>query len=759
MDTRSPRGERLDRFRLRFSGAFRALLLFLPGMVLVVALHVLFISMEQGRDIVRQTMETPARMGFLAVAMLFLSTVTWYASRLTAFAHFDLVKDHRHIRRTVPRLLGFACSMAVLVAFIRAGSGLDVGDSKGLVLPVIIADLVFFYFLHWVSEGIKRVVGANKRAMLWILIGLHVILWLMVAGMCLEGYSETTSRRWPITMIVAMQVAFTLLVNFRGKWVRALSAREAALRIPERKKGMFDRFFPRQLELPLRDQEEVLPYATERKYYLVFNVISLTVLLFMLCVWLIPAIAPTVGPFAVVWFSAGLLMGVFSFKARLAQILGIPLGLALFLWAILIGFFGDHHAVYTRPAINPAAIRAPFRDHLIGWLDAHVPADSAQRDTVPMIFVLADGGASRSGYWVARVLERLDRRSNAHFRDHLFCLSGASGGAVGIASYYQWAGRMALPDPIGPDSLSPDHPLGKDMLSATAAHMLGPDLLNLALPIFYDRAHALELALERADTNLAVPVKQLFDRARTMHRPILCLNTTRMDDGQPGVVSSVAVKGFTARIDVLEKMSPEEDLALSTAMVLSSRFPYVSPAGYLLLERRKNYFVDGGYFDNSGAGIVQEMLLYLKGLATEPGWKERIARVRPVVVHLANTAPPRKEDFTGLHPLANDLAAPLLTVLGTYSAQTNINDQRLQNYLCEAYGGLAVYLDINLYEQAKKEEFSMSWSVSRSMADRMDAQAMDHPGVNALLGSLRDAREWSWWPEKDETSPPGCSVQ
>ncbi len=43
---------------------------------------------------------------------------------------------------------------------------------------------------------------------------------------------------------------------------------------------------------------------------------------------------------------------------------------------------------------------------------------------------------------------------------------------------------------------------------------------------------------------------------------------------------------------------------MASAAILGARFPYLSPAGRI----RNEYFVDGGYFDNSGAGVVQELI-------------------------------------------------------------------------------------------------------------------------------------------------------
>ncbi|MBK8341596.1 MAG: hypothetical protein IPK99_17185, partial [Flavobacteriales bacterium] len=131
-----------------------------------------------------------------------------------------------------------------LVAFLRAGSDLEVGGSESAVLVLSLAEVGIFFLLHLLSERLKKMVGDNTRQMLRILIALHVLLWLMVVGMCLEGYSEETRRRWPVIMIVVMQVAFTVLMNVRGKWVRALNPKDAAITVPDRKASLFDRFPP-----------------------------------------------------------------------------------------------------------------------------------------------------------------------------------------------------------------------------------------------------------------------------------------------------------------------------------------------------------------------------------------------------------------------------------------------------------------------------------------------------------------------------------
>ncbi|MBK8341598.1 MAG: hypothetical protein IPK99_17195 [Flavobacteriales bacterium] len=68
-------------------------------------------------------------------------------------------------------------------------------------------------------------------------------------------------------------------------------------------------------------------------------------------------------------------------------------------------------------------------------------------------------------------------------------------------------------------------------------------------------------------------------------------------------------------------------------------------------------------------------------------------------------------------------------------------------------------MDINLYEEARDEEYSMSWSVSRLMAESMDEKAMHHPAASAFLRSLTPPERWAWRLKPRESAPPGCALR
>ncbi len=116
----------------------------------------------------------------------------------------------------------------------------------------------------------------------------------------------------------------------------------------------------------------------------------------------------------------------------------------------------------------------------------------------PVFFALADGGASRSGYWTATVLSSIEDGTHGKFSRQLFCLSGASGGSVGNAVFYASLYARSHNGNDQPHLDNSRRYLSNDFLSYTLARMLGPDFFKPFFPFdfIYDRAAALERSME-----------------------------------------------------------------------------------------------------------------------------------------------------------------------------------------------------------------------------------------------------------------------
>jgi hypothetical protein len=228
------------------------------------------------------------------------------------------------------------------------------------------------------------------------------------------------------------------------------------------------------------------------------------------------------------------------------------------------------------------------------------------------------------------------------------------------------------------------------------------------------------------------PMSQVFDTTGAL--PIYFINTTQVDNGMPGVISSVKLDTTWLRSDVLSLVDSVgakdggRSIRLSTASVLSSRFPYVSPAGKVF----DRYFVDGGYFDNSGAGTVYEFMRDMEKFFDAN--KELNKHITLNILQITNSEQIQKPSGN-IHPLTNDMAAPLLTLAGMQGASTKVGTRILQTYFQKNFNkksdGFIIY---SLYDpkydyknKGYEEGYPMSWVISEYQSDRTkDALAREN---------------------------------
>jgi hypothetical protein len=201
----------------------------------------------------------------------------------------------------------------------------------------------------------------------------------------------------------------------------------------------------------------------------------------------------------------------------------------------------------------------------------------------------------------------------------------------------------------------------------------------------------------------------------------------------------------------LSLIDEKKDLKLSSAVVLGASFPYLSPAGRIDTRvfvkkdtirkeiTESQYFVDGGYFDNSGAGVVSEMIIGMRQLMKEDTFLSRYAgKLDFIVLHITNDQYPGAEPvFEKVNPLTNDLAAPLRTMVGNYGSQTSVNDSRLENYMRINFGP-GHYTRINLYKENDRMIFPMNWVISKRVLDSMNARLEGSAVVRTLWQKMNE---------------------
>lgn len=705
--------------------AARYIRLFFPAFLFVFLSFVIFFNMPQARDMLAISAEHEHGPLALFGFVFGLAYITWYTSILVTYV-YQFKKHRNHLinptMRIIPKVLGMLqltipgfALLSISYADISNGAYYTVFVSYVLV---VVASLYLIHVRRYHPGGSKQMWIASL-----IVMGLAM---LMNGVITMDEYTANLRISAAVLLTGSIVFIYYTSAKFLDKNVSG-GTMWAPFQVP----GLASIMLP----------------AWERYWFATLNAVSAILAAFFIAGIFSLEFARWLGPYSIPFLGFTFFLGIgnlISFVSRYTRVKWHVLIIAL---GIGLGYFNEPYWIRRfeggRALFQQRMSPGDFIRHRIAyWKKIPVSED------IPVFIVLADGGASRSGLWASSMLGQLQAAYGASFSDNLLSLSGTSGGAVGVSAYY------ALLDSLGSHGsdrfrVEAEQFFGSDFLSFTLFRMIGADLIGHVLPqaIKYDRATSLEISMENASTpiigqgfggrmsSLVERFGQDLEKGRNM--PALLLNSTRLRDGRPAIVSNIQIDGtFNERMDMLaylDRFASEHnrnDLRLSSAAVVCSRFPYVSPAGRI----GNSYFIDGGYFDNSGAGATHELLTALfDALEDDPYGLEIASRLRFVVVHCKNNVMP-VEPGEKLHPVVNDLLAPVIGIASVRSSQTRINDSRLLRFLKRRTQGKCRYIVFNLLENASgtnlqeylphdEEDYSMNWVLSKKLQVLMAHEA------------------------------------
>jgi hypothetical protein len=436
-----------------------------------------------------------------------------------------------------------------------------------------------------------------------------------------------------------------------------------------------------------------------------------------LLVWLTPAI-PVPRPLVMI------------------RIRRFPLLALLIVWFLAASHFdpGGYHDVRLKDAKVAASgvkLGAAWRCWLgkNGFPDgrkAHNPCAPAGTSTngratrpIPLFLVATTGGGIRAAYWTDLVLDCAfevrkgatcptgEHASDFARSDRLFALSGISGGSLGLAEY---AAYLAEKERKKTEDNWVQRALDADSLSASGAWWLFVELPRVFLQFRSptDRAAILERGWERQwpHGELGRGLLELWRTAH--HQPLLLLNGTSVqdgcrfetspldvnvetpkgtppgckstqpfDEGPPGTPPNVSrTSVLPATRDLTDFLCGDsKDVRLSTAALLSGRFPFVNPAARVAgrCPHGKNvkapvaFVVDGGYLDTSGASPINEAMTRLQPFVDAWNRNHRAAGgcIVPVLIQIDNgfSSAPKGPSRPG------ELLVPLTTLFATRGAR------------------------------------------------------------------------------------------
>jgi predicted acylesterase/phospholipase RssA len=769
----------IDWFFKKATVLLRIIWYLFPAFFFLTVGYMCFWVLSQGQDVLIAAIEKKFANWTVLLALVFWVLVTWYTGRILIYHYPGIYNASRTLAHHAPRMMGFLIFGIAWISLLQVpelpNHHFTYHLSKKWAYALLLLHIPFYIVLYRLFKGWRvNYLKENDRVMplkeiefqrKWILKWVFNVLRLMLLVIVFFNYLWDDGTLLVLSFII-LQVMFLFAVVWRrgalqfellpmkydgtrSQWMeheRTYHKRDSII------ESLLGKIMP---EFVKKGCYSILYYCNisfkERGFFLFFNFVSMIALFCYLLAIVKMPFANQMGTYPFIMLAFGVLVGFFALVSTLSVIRKINFHVILFLVVLLMGKAREPHyaRTYTAPTTADLQRRPAIKDYFLKWAaDRKDSILAAPR--YPVFFVLSDGGASRSGYWTAAALGKIEDATGGGFSRHLFCLSGTSGGGVGVGSFFALLDNREEMKTRSYEKEAMAF-LKNDYLTYTLTRMLGPDFFRPLLPFnlhkVSDRAGALEKSMEIGMDDsvflkhkLIKPFSSFIPNLQQpIALPLLCINTTRMQDGRPGVITNFNLKGnadlFNKRVDLISLLGKDADLHLSTVLVMGARFPYISPAGRIDETIKKDsvkahYFVDGGYFDNSGAGVVNEMIIEMRRLTdslvanTTDTSYAYLKKLDYYIIHATNSpiGDPRIEK---VHYMRNDLMAPVLTIVGAYGTQTDVNNLRLKKYLQSIYGkNEEHYKNIDLYHRVSSDtlSFPMNWTISDYYQQRMNRQ-------------------------------------
>lgn len=352
----------------------------------------------------------------------------------------------------------------------------------------------------------------------------------------------------------------------------------------------------------------------------------------------------------------------------------------------------------------------------------------AGRDTISPIFIAAEGGALRTGCFSAMTLAAI-QDSFPEFKDRIFCFSSVSGGTIGTA-FFNALCQQNIKDKSYQEVTKAFFEY--DFLAPVTAKITFGEPFNW---MWYDniekcdRVIALEKSWEASWQNLALKDKKFWAKGFQSNytaytkMPAHFINTTEVENGRRAIIAPISIDSniFTNATDLMRFIRIEDDIPYSTAAGLSSRFPFLSPAGfYNYCDRNKSrHYVDGGYYENKGDITLLEIIKHITNHSQ--GYV-----IKPIVIQMSFA---EDNDRSNSIAFMNEVQEIVLAMYNTRVGRTKVANKELQKYLYNL-SDRGVYVNLYLPDDVKK--VPMNWVLSNNALDHIQKSCKNIIHSNVL---------------------------
>ncbi len=546
------RSKKVIHYRDLFVGDFwryfvRATWLFFPAILFLVFAYLCFWQLSQGKDIMIIALENRKVFGLFLIALIFWMVTTWYTTRMVAKAK-ELQETNNHLMWQVlriqgPRILAFTCITVIILAFFQLPYPDTPHLSSKVCYILFFLSFSWYFLVYQICNRLLKKTSTSVEAQLRFWQKVRFTNYAIVAIFSLA----VILSKWIwglIILLLLYQVAFVIFVLIRRNIIDAKGEYSSTNAENYQFNNKEVRVWKKLLRL-VTDNED-------KRYFQAFTVIGIVGTAVYSASILSVKFSTWMGPFPFIFLAFGILLAIGNIITIISIIVRFNMHLLLLTLSFIIGYFIEPH--YTRLIKNETGFkfenRQTVREYFYNWVNSpyiqQQLADTSIKK-VPVYFVMANGGASRSGFWTSSVLSKFEDETNGAFSKHLFCLSGASGGSVGNATFFSvLRAKENLFKTIltaNPCRQASAGFLKSDFLTYTLARTLGPDVFRNLITLYNvnDRASALSLSIEKAAgeknflyDSLGIPFSKIITQKNTPYQlPVICINTTRMQDGRP----------------------------------------------------------------------------------------------------------------------------------------------------------------------------------------------------------------------------------
>ncbi|WP_255039370.1 patatin-like phospholipase family protein [Lacihabitans soyangensis] len=366
--------------------------------------------------------------------------------------------------------------------------------------------------------------------------------------------------------------------------------------------------------------------------------------------------------------------------------------------------------------------------HFSKWINHKKPVEG---DTIPLIFIAAEGGGIRAMGWSLMAMNFIDKKFSKK-TNYIYLISGVSGGSVGATMYVSLLkDKLHYRNQRISDSTIYDL-ISQDYLSNIVRGNMFKSPLRIFSPQEFstlDRNKMLEDSWSNSyfdktqSRTMDNQLLNIWSNDTLFQIPSLVLNCTLAETGEKAIISNLNFNNkLTGIREIYNEIDPNYDLKAKSAASLSARFPIVTSGGLIKSTKNEKYHLtDGGYNDNTGIEtclqVISQLHFKIDSLA-----KKRIY-IKPYIFYLKNSRNENKS-LVNNSQLAYETKSIIQSFYNSWDKESVIKSDLYTNLSIQSKLGVT-FTTIELNRE--NHVYPLGWQLSKKSLNGM------HNNINTLF--------------------------